>query len=256
MASVAASSLSARVHMVGKSVQAKSSQKVAAKPMAVVCKAEAKAEIQSSRRGVVGAFTAAAMAATAKPSLAAYGEGANVFGKNKGPTDFIPFAGEGFAVLIPSKYNPSKEIDFPGTKTRWEDNGDAVNSMVVTVTPTSKGSITDYGSPEAFISEVAFMLGKATQTFVSDSEGGFGRNRVAAAAVLDTGSVEKKGKIYYEIEMLTRTADGDEGGRHHLFSATVSGGKLYVCKHTVGDKRWFKGADKGAIGSAKSFTVA
>jgi len=254
MASVAASSLSARVCMAGKSVEAKSSQKVAAKPMAVVCKAEA--EIQSTRRGVMSAFSAAAVAVSAKPSLAAYGEGANVFGKAKGPTDFIPFAGEGFAVLIPSKYNPSKEKEFPGTQTRWADNGDNVNHMVVTATPTSKSAITDYGTPEAFISEVAFMLGKATQVFVSDSEGGFGKNRVAQAAVLNTGSVEKKGKTYYEIEMLTRTADGDEGGLHHLFSATVSGGKLYVCKHTVGDKRWFKGADKGAIGSAKSFTVA
>lgn len=27
---------------------------------------------------------------------------------------FIPYAGEGFALLIPSKWNPSKEQDFPG----------------------------------------------------------------------------------------------------------------------------------------------
>jgi len=254
MASVAASSFTARVAMVGKAVQAKSTQKVAAKPMAVACKAEAKEEV--TRRGAMTAFSAAAMAVSAKPSLAAYGEGANVFGKAKGATDFIPFAGEGYAVLIPSKYNPSKEKEFPGTVMRYEDNGDAVNSMIVTVNPTSKTSITDFGSPEAFLSEVAFMLGKATTTFESDSEGGFGKNRVASAALIDSGVSEKKGKKYFEIELLTRTADGDEGGRHHLFAATVSNGKLYVCKHTVGDKRWFKGADKGAIGSAKSFTVA
>jgi len=246
--------MTARVAMVGQTVQAKSSQKVAAKPMAAVCKAEAKEEV--TRRGAISAFAAAAMMVSAKPSLAAYGEGANVFGKAKGATDFIPFAGEGYAVLIPSKYNPSKEREFPGAVMRFEDNGDAVNSMIVTINPTNKNSITDYGSPEAFLSDVAFMLGKATQTFDSSSEGGFGKNRVAAAAVLDTGVYEKKGKKYYEIELLTRTADGDEGGRHHLFSATVSNGKLYVCKHTIGDKRWFKGADKGAIGSSKSFTVA
>lgn len=255
MASVA-TSLSARVHMVGKSVQAKSNQKVAVKPMAVVCKAEAKDEIQSSRRGVMSGFAAAAMAVSAKPSLAAYGEGANVFGAAPGVTDYIPFAGDGYAVLIPSKYNKSKEQDFPGTQTRWEDNGDNVTHVIVTATPTNKSSITDYGTPEAFISEVAFMLGKATQVFVTDSEGGFGKNKVANAVVLDTKSVNKKGKVYYEIDILTRTADGDEGGRHHLFSASVSGGKLYVCKHTIGDKRWFKGADKYAIGSVQSFTVA
>lgn len=30
------------------------------------------------------------------------------------PAGFIPYAGEGFALLIPSKWNPSKEQDFPG----------------------------------------------------------------------------------------------------------------------------------------------
>ncbi len=31
---------------------------------------------------------------------------------------FIPYAGEGFAVLIPSKWNPSREQDFPGVVLR------------------------------------------------------------------------------------------------------------------------------------------
>lgn len=31
---------------------------------------------------------------------------------------FVPYAGEGFAVLIPSKWNPSKEQDFPGVVLR------------------------------------------------------------------------------------------------------------------------------------------
>ena len=52
------------------------------------------------------------------------------------------------------------------------------------------------------------------------------------------------------------TADGDEGGRHQLVSATVSGGKLWICKIQVGDKRWFKGAKKEALGAFNSFTVA
>lgn len=30
-------------------------------------------------------------------------------------TGFVPYAGEGFALLLPSKWNPSKEQDFPGT---------------------------------------------------------------------------------------------------------------------------------------------
>lgn len=31
------------------------------------------------------------------------------------PAGFVPYAGEGFALLLPSKWNPSKEQDFPGT---------------------------------------------------------------------------------------------------------------------------------------------
>lgn len=56
--------------------------------------------------------------------------------------------------------------------------------------------------------------------------------------------------------VLTLPADGDEGGRHQLVSATVSGGKLWICKIQVGDKRWFKGAKKEALGAFNSFTVA
>jgi hypothetical protein len=51
-------------------------------------------------------------------------------------------------------------------------------------------------------------------------------------------------------------ADGDEGGRHQLVSATVSGGKLWICKIQVGDKRWFKGVKNEAFGTFNSFTVA
>ena len=52
------------------------------------------------------------------------------------------------------------------------------------------------------------------------------------------------------------TADGNEGGRHHLVVAAVSGGTLYVCHTTVGDKRWFKGEKKSAEGIFNSFSVA
>jgi PsbP len=54
-----------------------------------------------------------------------------------------------------------------------------------------------------------------------------------------------------------RSADGDEGGRHQLVKATVgSDGNLYICKVQIGDKRWFKGAKKDAMGAFDSFIVA
>jgi photosystem II oxygen-evolving enhancer protein 2 len=51
-------------------------------------------------------------------------------------------------------------------------------------------------------------------------------------------------------------ADGNEGGRHHLITAAVNGGKLYVCNVVIGDKRWFKGAKKEAEGIFNSFVIA
>lgn len=55
---------------------------------------------------------------------------------------------------------------------------------------------------------------------------------------------------------LPPAADGDEGGRHQLITAAVSGGNLWILKVQVGDKRWFKGVNKDAFGLVKSFTLA
>lgn len=59
---------------------------------------------------LVGATT---LMANAAPSLAAYGDSANVFGRVTNKTGFVPYAGDNFALLIPSKWNPSpeKEVD-------------------------------------------------------------------------------------------------------------------------------------------------
>jgi len=79
---------------------------------------------------------------------------ANVFGKPKTNTDFQPYNGDGFKLSIPSKWNPSKEVEYRGQVLRYEDNFDTTSNVVVTVTPTDKKSITDYGSPEEFLSKV------------------------------------------------------------------------------------------------------
>lgn len=79
---------------------------------------------------------------------------ANVFGKPKTNTDFIPYNGDGFKISIPSKWNPSKEVEYPGQVLRYEDNSDSTTNLTVTVTPTDKKSIKDYGSPEEFLSKV------------------------------------------------------------------------------------------------------
>lgn len=210
----------------------------------------------SRRLALTVLIGAAAVGAKVAPADAAYGEAANVFGKPKQNTDFLPIEGNGFKLLVPSKWNPSKEREFPGQVLRYEDNFDANSNVNVMVTPATVKSITDYGSPEEFLSKVDYLLGKQAYSGKTDSEGGFDSGSVATANILETSTSIINGKPYYYLSILTRTADGDEGGKHQLITATVSDGKLYICKAQAGDKRWFKGARKFVESTTNSFSVA
>ncbi|KAE9606305.1 hypothetical protein Lal_00013543 [Lupinus albus] len=231
------------------------------KPNQLVCRAQ-KNEVEDgntvSRRVALSTVLigAAAVASKVSPADAAYGDAANVFGKLKTNTDFLPINGDGFKVLIPSKWNQSKEVEYVGQVLRYEDNFDTTTNLVVTVTPTDKKSIKDYGAPGDFLSKVDYLLGKQVFFGETVSEGGFDPNAVAAANILETSAPVVGGKEYYFVSVLTRTADGDEGGKHQLISATVKDGKLYICKAQAGDKRWFKGARKFVESAANSFSVA
>eukprot|EP00892_Ulva_mutabilis_P007894 jgi/Ulvmu1/5477/UM023_0013.1 len=215
---------------------------------------------ESDRRAALVSLASIPAILAAKPAEAAFGDSANVFGRTTNTSGFVPYTGDGFAVLLPSKYNPSKEKDFPGVVLRYEDNGDAVNNLVVIKMPTSKTSIEQYGDKAKFLSELQGLglFGKQAYTGLSKSEGGFAEGRYAAASLLDEAEgKDKKGKNYYKYELLVRSADGDEGGRHQLITAAVgSDGMLYILKVQIGDKRWFKGASKDALGATSSFIVA
>ncbi|TYJ15198.1 hypothetical protein E1A91_A10G167900v1 [Gossypium mustelinum] len=113
-----------------------------------------------SRRLALTLLIGPAVGSKVSPADAAYGEAANVFGKPKTNTEFIPYNGEGFKLSIPSKWNPSKEVEYPGQVLRYEDNFDSTTNVAVMVTPTDKKSITDFGSPENFLSKVDYLLGK------------------------------------------------------------------------------------------------
>lgn len=229
-----------------------------AKPSQFVCRAQkADEDVAVSRRLALTALVGvAAVGMKVKPADAAYGESANVFGKPKTNTDFLPYTGDGFKLNIPAKWNPSKEVEYPGQVLRYEDNFDTTSNVAVMITPTSKKTITEYGSPEQFLGEVDYLLGKQAFFGKTDSEGGFEPGAVATANILESSTTDVGGKTYYNITVLTRTADGDEGGKHQLITATVKDGKLYICKAQAGDKRWFKGARKFVESAASSFNVA
>ncbi|KAK4278918.1 hypothetical protein QN277_016692 [Acacia crassicarpa] len=229
------------------------------KPNQIVCKAQKHDDdggLLSRRFALTVLIGVGATASRVSPADAAYGEAANVFGKPKTDTDFIAYNGDGFKLSIPSKWNPSKEVEFPGQVLRYEDNFDANSYVTVTVTNTDKKSITDYGSPEEFLATVTYLLGKQAYFGKTDSEGGFETDAVATANILDSSSPVIGGNQYYTVTVLTRTADGDEGGKHQLITATVKDGKLYICKAQAGDKRWFKGARRFVESTSSSFSVA
>merc|ERR1712159_868045 len=207
-----------------------------------------------SRRALLSAVSVASLILCSYPSFAAYGDSANVFGKITNKSGFVAYAGEGFSLLLPSKWNPSKEKDFANVTLRYEDNFDAVNNLVVIKEKTSKGRIEDFGSPDQFLNSFSFLLGQQSYAGKTISEGGFAPDRVSAASVLDVETTyDKKGKTFYRYNILSRSAEGDEGGRHKLISATVSGNSLYILKVQAGDKRWFKGVKKEAEGVFNSF---
>merc|ERR1719382_457995 len=77
-----------------------------------------------------GAFALAGASVKDRAALAAYGDGANIFGEVTNPSGFVAYAGDGFSLLLPSKWNPRKERDFPGIQLAYEDNFDQVNYLV------------------------------------------------------------------------------------------------------------------------------
>merc|ERR1711908_156882 len=129
------------------------------------------------------------------PSLSAYGDSANVFGKTTNKSGFVAFAGDGFSLLLPSKWNPSKEKDFPSVALRYEDNFDAVNNLVVIKEKTDKSKVDDFGTPEQFLNSFSFLLGQQSYAGKTISEGGFAPDRVSAASVLDLESTTDKKEL-------------------------------------------------------------
>lgn len=79
---------------------------------------------------------------------------ANVFGKPKTNTDYLTVSGDGFKLSVPAKWNPSKEVEYPGQVLRYEDNFDSNSNVGVMITPTDKKSIKEYGTPEEFLAKV------------------------------------------------------------------------------------------------------
>merc|ERR1712019_84174 len=150
--------------------------------------AEAQVE-QAGRRDLMlkgAAFAGAAVVGRA--ANAEVGVGARMFKETaSNPTGFVPYVSptKEFSLLLPSKWNPSNEKDFPGMQLRYEDNFDAVNNLMVLKQTSGKTKIEDYGGPEKFLDQFSYLLGTQSYAGKTVSEGGFAPDRVSAASVLD-----------------------------------------------------------------------
>jgi hypothetical protein len=204
------------------------------------------------REALMAGVAAAGLAAS--PAFAAYGDSANVFGAAKDADQFTNIQGEGWSGKISSKFNVSKERDVPGMVARWDDNFDYVTTASVIVRNVDKNSVTEIGNiDEVRNSIVTPLLGQQSFDGASISEGGFAPGRFSSAAVLAQSEENKDGKVYYIYEILTRSSDGNEGGRHQLFSVSASNGKLIIFKVQAGDKRWFMGVERPSRTSIATF---
>merc|ERR1711877_7982 len=170
-------------------------------------KSHGEAEVTMGRRDLAGAAAGFALAG-ASAAHAEYGTYARMFGAAPtNPTGFAAYTGDEFSMLLPSKWNPSKEKDFPGILLRYEDNFDAVNNLVVIKQQTDKSAIGGFGKPEEFLNTFSYLLGKQSYSGKTISEGGFAPDRVSAISVLDVKSAkDKKGRNTYEFNLLGRTA--------------------------------------------------
>lgn len=200
-----------------------------------------------SRRSI-STVLPAALAASVVPSLlatppsaqAAYGQSANVFKKSKETTqgDYKEYTTDAYSILIPQRgFNPMPEStlgEWPGMEFKWEDF-DATDYANVTVTVMEGSSLP---KPE----DLKFMLGQSTwEGFGEYSTVNYadkGSSDLSAGNVLDAKVLNQDGTDYAIYELLTRTVDGSQGGRHHLMSCAVKGGKVYIAKFTCGDKHW------------------
>eukprot|EP00178_Gracilaria_changii_P008199 TRINITY_DN2523_c0_g2_i1.p2 TRINITY_DN2523_c0_g2~~TRINITY_DN2523_c0_g2_i1.p2 ORF type:complete len:127 (+),score=24.30 TRINITY_DN2523_c0_g2_i1:490-870(+) len=122
--------------------------------------------------------------------------------------------------------------------------------------PVSKQSIDQVGSMEDFIKDRAYIMGQQIFSMPTDSEGGFKSGKVSSASILDMdATTDRKGNKYYTYELLTRTADNTEGGRHMLVKAGVKNGNLYLMKVESGDKRWIRNQRRNCQQAFESFQL-
>jgi photosystem II oxygen-evolving enhancer protein 2 len=143
----------------------------------------------------------------------------------KPPQGFQPIkdSQDGYSFLSPFGW---QEVSVKGQDIVYKDVIEPLESVSVSITPTDKKDITEYGSPV----EVAATLSKNVLT-PSNQE----------VKVLNVSERETEGRKYVEFEFASKAPNYI---RHALASVTIANGKFYTLTTGANEFRWDKMKDR------------
>jgi photosystem II oxygen-evolving enhancer protein 2 len=153
----------------------------------------------------------------------------------KAPRGFNPVQdlNDNYQFLYPFGW---QEVTVSGVDVVYKDVVEPLESVSVTITPTDKKDVTEFGD----IADVANTLAKEVLTAPGNE-----------VAVVNTSQRELNGHNYYEFEY---TAKNPRYTRHSLAVVVANDGKFYTLTTGANEKRWGKMKEKLTT-TIKSFSL-
>lgn len=173
--------------------------------------------------------------AAAIPALSGLMPSAALAAGTKAPRGFTPVqdVGDNYQFLYPFGW---QEVSVDGADVVYKDVVEPLESVSVTLTPTEKKDIKEFGD----IKEVAETLAKEVLTAPG-----------VEVEVLSTNERETKGRTYYEFEF---TAKNPRYTRHSVAVVIADNGRFYTLTTGSNERRWPKMKDKLNT-TIRSFTL-
>jgi len=170
------------------------------------------------------------------------GEAARVFApsKEKKETDFQVYYGSGYTINLPMRgFNPSPPGMlglYPSIDVMWQDY-QTTDIAQVSVQVIDSGNKVELGDmPYLFGKDVWDCSNNQCNERYLEEQGFTTGSSVGSLMKSESTSVD--GVTYKVYDVLTRYADGGEGGRWHLIKAASKDGKTYVMQFLGGEKHW------------------
>lgn len=143
----------------------------------------------------------------------------------KAPKGFTPVqdANDGYQFLYPFGW---QEVAVTGADVVYKDVIEPLESVSVTLTPTEKADVTEFGD-----------LKEVTETLARDVLS----SPAQEVNIINSNQRDYNGRNYYEVEF---TAKSPKYTRHQYAVVAVNDGKFYTLTTGANEKRWGKMKDK------------